>query len=214
MKIENQDIKDKIVEDCLEDVVFEGWNENTIKNSFKKNDINNEMFYDYFPRGVEDVILHFINLSDRKMVKTYNELKVKPKKTPEKIKTMLLIRFRQHNSHKECIRRASRMLILNQNIFLSSKSLYSTIDLIWRTCEDNSTDFSFYTKRVSLSMLYISVFISWLNDYENNLDETENFIDRRLADVAFFGKYSSSFKNNLNNVFSNFQNFGFNNSKY
>ena len=63
-------------------------------------------------------------------------------------------------------------------------------------------------------MLYISVFISWLNDYENNLDETESFIDRRLADVAFFGKYSSSFKNNLNNVFSNFQNFGFNNSKY
>ena len=82
MKIENQEIKDKIVEDCLEDVVFEGWNENTIKNSFKKNNINTEMFYDYFPLGVEDVILHFINLSDRKMVKAYNELKVKPKNTP------------------------------------------------------------------------------------------------------------------------------------
>ena len=214
MKKSNQDIKDKIIEDCLEDVVFDGWNENTLKNSFKKNNVNIDMFYDFFPNGVEDVILHFINYSDRKMLETYNEIKVKPKNIPEKIKTLLLIRFSQHNSHKEAIRRASRMLILNQNIFLSSKSLYSTVDLIWRTCEDKSTDFSFYSKRFSLSMLYISVFISWLNDYENNLKDTEDFINRRLHDVAFFGKYSSSIKSGLNNVFNNFQNFDFNKSRY
>ncbi len=209
MKKNLEKIKDKIIEDSIQDIIFEGWNEKTIKKSFKKNKVDTELFFELFPKGTKDAIMHYIDLADRKMVTSYNKIKMKPKKLSEKIKSLILIRFKQENHNKEAIRKASRTLIINQNLFLSSKTLYKTIDLIWRTAGDTSTDFSFYTKRFSLSGIYMAAFIAWLNDYENNLDEIESFIDRRLYEIALFGKFSSPIKDNLNQFFNKFQNYNF-----
>ena len=64
--------------------------------------------------------------------------------------------------------------------------LYKTCDIIWRDCEDKSTDFSFYTKRLILSGVYSSTLSYWLN--ENDFTKVENFLQRRLDNVSNFGK--------------------------
>ena len=49
---------------------------------------------------------------------------------------------------------------------------------------DKSTDFSFYTRRISLAAVYTSTLLFWLNDKSDNNIETEFFLDRRLKDIS------------------------------
>ena len=61
---------------------------------------------------------------------------------------------------------------------------YRTCNSIWRIAGDKSTDFSFYTRRISLAAVYTSTLLFWLNDKSNNSIETELFLDRRLKDIS------------------------------
>ena len=61
---------------------------------------------------------------------------------------------------------------------------------------DKSTDFSFYTRRISLAAVYTSTLLFWLNDKSNNNIETEFFLDRRLKDISKI----SSFKRPLSDL--------------
>ena len=48
---------------------------------------------------------------------------------------------------------------------------------MWRTSGDSSTDFSFYTKRVILSGVYVSTLMFWLNDETDNYETKVKFSD-------------------------------------
>jgi ubiquinone biosynthesis protein COQ9 len=49
---------------------------------------------------------------------------------------------------------------------------------------DQSTDFSFYTKRASLAAVYSSTLLFWLNDTSSEQNKTAEFLDRRLYDIS------------------------------
>ena len=75
--------------------------------------------------------------------------------------------------------------------------LYNTCDRIWRVSGDQSTDFSFYTKRLILSGVYSSTLMYWIQDDTGDLKSTEEFLNRRLEDVSKIGKakqFSSKLK--------------------
>ena len=55
---------------------------------------------------------------------------------------------------------------------------------MWRAAGDTSTDYNFYTKRVTLSAVYSATLLAFLSDNSADMEETEAFLDRRLADVA------------------------------
>ena len=70
---------------------------------------------------------------------------------------------------------------------------------------DTSTDFSFYTKRISLAAVYSSTLLFWLNDVSSKQDETSQFLDRRLYDISPISNLKKPFstlkkiKKNINN---------------
>ena len=67
---------------------------------------------------------------------------------------------------------------------------------------DKATDFSFYTKRVSLAAVYTSTLLFWLNDSSIDEENTEYFLDRRLNDISKISKFKKPF-NVLKNLSSN-----------
>ena len=44
------------------------------------------------------------------------------------------------------------------------RSVYETVDGIWYAAGDSATDFSFYTKRVTLAAIYAATLPYWLED--------------------------------------------------
>ena len=64
---------------------------------------------------------------------------------------------------------------------------------MWRIAGDKSTDFSFYTRRISLATVYTSTLLFWLNDESNDNVETEFFLDRRLRDINKISSFKKPF---------------------
>ena len=56
------------------------------------------------------------------------------------------------------------------------------MDSIWHHAGCKSTDFNWYTKRLSLLAIYKSTELAMMNDKSEDFAETWSFLDRRLAD--------------------------------
>ncbi len=50
------------------------------------------------------------------------------------------------------------------------------------------TDFSFYTKRLTLAAIYGAAVLYWLDDRSEGFADTRAFLDRRLADAVRVGR--------------------------
>ena len=107
----------------------------------------------------------------------------KPERIPEKIKKIIMIRLNLCEKYKEAVRSSISLTAIPKNTKISFNILYRTCNSIWRMAGDKSTDFSFYTRRISLAAVYTSTLFFWLNDKSNNNIETEYFLDRRLKDI-------------------------------
>ena len=53
------------------------------------------------------------------------------------------------NEDKIFYKKTFNHLLIPQNSNVMKKSLYNTVDTMWYLAGDNSTDFSFYTKRIT-----------------------------------------------------------------
>ena len=104
--------------------------------------------------------------------------------------------------HREAVRRAVATKILPWNAGPTGSALYRTVDLLWRLAGDHATDFSFYTKRVTLAGIYGSTLLYWLSDESDHQADTKAFLKRRLQNVADFGRWKKECKNTLHKVFS------------
>ena len=77
------------------------------------------------------------------------------------------------------------------------KNLYDTVDNIWYFAGDNSTDFSFYTKRFSLAIIYVNALFVF---YNKNIQESELNIENNLRKISKIPKIKNRFafiKDNL-----------------
>ena len=84
------------------------------------------------------------------------------------------------------MRRCLTFLALPSHAGISLKCTYNTVSEIWYAIGDQSTDFSFYSKRALLAPVLGSTTLYWLadeGDGQGNFPDTWAFLDRRIADV-------------------------------
>jgi len=123
-------------------------------------------------------------MADDEMVARFEALADKPQKVHLMIRALILIWLQQEATNKEAVRRAFGVLALPANAAQSARTLYRTVDVMWRAAGQRDTDFSFYTKRATLAAVYSSTMLAWLADSGSDMVATEAFLDRRLKDVA------------------------------
>ena len=215
--IDNTDIKFELVIAMLPHVPFDGWTWVAMENGavdigFEKTKTENKrinIYKNLFHNGAIDFIEVFSEIIDIEVKNNYNDIENKPLRIPEKIKKLILIRFSLCHKYKEAIRSSLSITALPNNSKISIKMLYRTCNSIWRISGDNATDFSFYTKRISLAAVYSSTLFFWLNDESIDNKNTEQFLDRRLNDISKISKFKKpfnefkSFSSNLKNTKDN-----------
>ena len=216
MKTENLDnykIRIDLIRAMLTHVPFDGWTWEAMEQgaadiNFEKKKTSSlriKIFKDLFKNGPIDFIDVFSEIIDLEVKENYNLIEFKPERVPEKIKKIIMIRLNLCQRYKEAVRSSISLTAMPVNARASLQILYRTCNSIWRVAGDKSTDFSFYTRRISLAAVYTSTLLFWLNDNSNNNIETEFFLDRRLKDI---GKISSlkkpiyDLKNYTNNFHS------------
>lgn len=173
----------KLLKAALPLVAFDGWTNETMSQAASDAGIAAAEIQLLFPRGTVDLIEAFSNWADGQMLDAMEHKDLKTMKIREKITFAVRTRLEVLEPHKEAARRATSLLALPIHGVLSARMLYRTTDQIWRGIGDVSTDFNFYTKRVTLAGVYSTTLLAWLNDESEAHSETWAFLDRRIGDV-------------------------------
>ena len=204
-------IRFDLIKAMLPHVPFDGWSweameQGAIDIGFenkKKPTLRMDIYKDTFKNGSIEFIDVFSEMIDLEVKENYDLIGSKPERVPEKIKKIIIIRLNSCQKYKEAIRKSISITAIPSNAKISLNILYRTCNSIWRMAGDKSTDFSFYTRRMSLAAVYTSTLLFWLNDSSHNHIETESFLDRRLNDISKISTFKKPFYT-LKNISNNF----------
>ena len=190
--LDNNQIRIDLIKAMLTHVPFDGWTWEAMEQGAldigfekkKNSSFRIKIFKDLFKNGSIDFIDIFSEIIDLEVKENYNLIEPKPERVPDKIKKIIMIRLNLCQKYKEAVRSSISLTAIPVNAKISLNILYRTCNSMWRIVGDKSTDFSFYTRRISLAAVYTSTLLFWLNDKSNNNVETEFFLERRLKDIS------------------------------
>jgi len=176
-------LRDEILLAALPHIPFDGWTRRAMQAGARDLGRDATEADRAFPYGAADMIAHYSDLADRRMVAEMERRGVAQMKVRERIATAIRVRLEQAAPHKDAVRRALTVLALPTNAPAALRSLYRTVNAIWVAAGDTATDWNFYSKRGLLAGVFSSTVLCWFDDTSEGHAETWTFLDRRIEDV-------------------------------
>ena len=175
-------VKDQLLDAILAHVPFDGWSDTAFRAAVSETGIAPAVARGVCPRGAVDLALAYHARGDRDMVRRLNLADLSQMRFRDRI--VAAVRFRlEAVEDKEAVRRGAALFALPQHAADGAKAVWSTVDLIWSTLGDSSTDVNWYTKRATLAGVYSATVLYWLGDDSIDNQRTWRFLDRRVEDV-------------------------------
>lgn len=187
-------LRDDLLRAALAHVPFDGWTAAALRRGAEDIGIAKDVAVDAFPGGAADMVEHFSDWSDRRMLESLETMGLPSMRVTERVRTAVEVRLRQAEQYREAVQRSLAFLAMPQNALLGAKLLYRTVDAIWHAAGDTATDWNFYSKRGLLAGVFSATVLYWLNDRSEGFTDSLDFLDRRLRDVAGIGKAKAKFK--------------------
>ncbi|XP_067651423.1 ubiquinone biosynthesis protein COQ9, mitochondrial-like isoform X2 [Haliotis asinina] len=191
---EDHQIKQRILEAALAFVPQHGWSKNALAAGAEMEGLP-PVAHGMFPRGGVELVHYLYMRSNQQLANTLaaevKELHTQGAEKPQTrpfIARAVQIRLRMLIPYMEHWPQAMAMQALPQNAKESWCNLATLTDDIWYHVGDRSTDFNWYTKRASLAAVYKATEIFMIQDRSEDYTDTWAFLDRRLNNVAAFGK--------------------------
>ena len=177
-----------------ENAVFDGWTRAAVDSAAQQLGIDPVKARLAMPKGQAAMIDLYIREVDRALEGWFTPQRLKGLKIREKIRALVWRRLEIMGPAREAVRRALAILAMPQNLPLALRISWRTADLMWRIAGDTNTDFNHYTKRMTLSAVYGSTLLVWLDDQSEGWQETSAFLDRRIDDVMKFEKWKAEWR--------------------
>ncbi len=188
-------VRDAVLEAALPNVAFDGWSESLLRDAIAAADVNESEARMAFPRGVVDLAAAAHRQGDRRL-REQMEAADEVLRIREKITKAVRVRLEIAGEHEEAVRRAAALFALPHNAAQGARLTWGTADTIWKIVGDNSEDYNWYTKRLTLSGVYSATLLYWLGDTSLDKEATWRFLDRRIDDVMRFEKVKAVTRNN------------------
>jgi ubiquinone biosynthesis protein COQ9 len=177
-----------------ENAVFDGWTGAAVDSAAAALGIDRDQARLAVPKSQSGMIDIYIQAVDRSLETQLTPDRLAGLKIREKIRLLVWQRLQIMGPAREAVRRGLAVLALPTNLTLGARSGWRTADLMWRLAGDTSTDFNFYTKRLTLGAVYASTLLTWLDDQSEGWRDTAAFLDRRIDDVMRFEKAKAQWR--------------------
>lgn len=170
----------EILRKALDDAPFDGFTPALLENAAKAAGIGTIERMRLFPDGVLSLLEHFSTWADDEMLARlatddWAEMKIRAR-----IQRAIVARLDVLRPYKEAARRAGSFLSLPPNAPRAARLVWHTADAIWRAVGDRSSDFTYYTKRLSLSAVWSATLLRWFNDDSEDEAATQAFLIARI----------------------------------
>ena len=182
----DNDVKARVLDAALAHVPFDGWSDRTLQAAMTEAGLDAAIGRMLFPRGGVDLALAYHARGDAAMVARLEATDLSALRFRDRIATA--IRTRLELSDRELVRRGTTLFALPQHAADGAAALWQTADQVWTALGDSSQDFSWYTKRLTLSAVHAATVLFWLGDETPGHQATWDFLDRRIEGVMRFEK--------------------------
>ncbi len=167
----------------LTHVPFDGWSEAAIAAGIRDAGQRESLSILAFPDGPSSLAQYYSDFADQRMVAALNSDALGNMSIRQRITCAVRLRFDQAEDEREALKALMTWFATPAHQTLGAKSLYQTVDSIWRAIGDTSTDFNFYSKRAILAGVLAATVLYWLGDESKDRADTNAFLDRRIEDV-------------------------------
>jgi|SRR5579871_1047089 len=184
-------VRERILREALTQIPVTGFSDATLSAAAAATGISKRELQDAFPKGPASLAEAFSHWADSRML----EMLEKPQpeqRMRDRIASAVRARIEVLIPHKEAARRAAAFLAQPQNAVLAARLTMRTVDAMWRAVGDRSSDFSYYTKRATLTGVYAATFAYWLSDSSEGCQATWTFLGHRIDNVMQFEKLKSA----------------------
>ena len=179
-----------------ENAVFDGWSEAAVHSAAGQLGIDPAQARLAFPKDAPHMIKAWIEGVDAAMTAHFTPDVIAAMKVRDRIRSMIWFRLDLMAPAREALRKGLAILAMPQNLALALRTGWRSADVIWRLAGDTATDYNHYTKRLTLSAVYTSTLLAWLDDDSEGFAQTGAFLDRRLHDVMKFEKWKTEWRGN------------------
>ncbi|MGZ8410628.1 MAG: COQ9 family protein [Hyphomicrobium sp.] len=204
MDSEYQEAREKILFATLPNVAFDGWVERTLKMGAESAGYAPDMAARVFPDGARDAIRFWSNRDDRWMLGEMGKAERTALPFREKIIEAVRLRIDVNAPYREAVRRTLSFLALPQNAGLGARNAFDAVSAIWYAVGDTSTDLNFYTKRLTLTPIYVATILYWIDDSSEGSAASWGFLRRRIDDAMAIPKIRARFGDALSALTSPF----------
>ncbi|HWJ37462.1 MAG TPA: COQ9 family protein [Sphingomicrobium sp.] len=177
-----------------ENAVFDGWTRAAVDSAARQLGVDPVQARLAVPKSQVGMIDLYIQEIDRALEAYFVPERIEGLKIREKIRVLVWHRLQAMGPAREAVRRAIGILAMPQNLPNALRIGWRTADLMWRLAGDTSSDFNHYTKRMTLSAVYGSTLLVWLDDKSEGWAETAAFLDRRIEDVMKFERFKADWR--------------------
>lgn len=194
-------LRDQILLATLPLVEERGWTWDLVQKAAAECKAQDEVKDGLFPNGLVDVVAHFSDYTDRKMIEKLSKLSTKTLRSKDKIRLAVLTRNKILENQKNLVKTSMAFWAMPSHLIQGQRVLWRTSDRIWTWAGDNSTDYNRQTKRALLSSILMGTYMVWIGDESEENLITQAFLDRRLENVMEFGHTIGTIKKIVPNLF-------------
>lgn len=205
MILDSIETREKILAEFLQVCAFEGWNNDALRISLEKCGIDPKFSTLIFENGCLDLAEFYIESGNKKAAQKISRIEnFAGRKIRDKIRLALYSRFEVEEENKIALQRLTNFYLNPKNLtsfetgprpmIQALNSCYKIADFIWREINDQSTDFNFYTKRLTLGKIILRSIFVFVKDDSENSQTTKKFIDEQIEKVMKFEKFKAQVK--------------------
>ena len=187
--------KRQLLDAILPHVAFAGWSDTAFTAALAETGITPAQAKTLCPRGAVDLAIASHRLGDAAMVEAVRAADLSAMRFRDKVAFAVRARINAITD-KEAVRRGTALFSLPHMAADGAKLVWGTADAIWDILGDTSTDVNWYTKRATLSGVWVATVLFWLGDDSLHAQATDAFIDRRIDNVMQVEKVKAQVNGN------------------
>ncbi|SER74745.1 COQ9 family protein [Sphingobium sp. YR768] len=173
---------------------FDGWRSPAVAMAAQEKGVDPDIAALAFADGPVDMIDAWFASIDAQMLamlppETLGALSIR-----KRIIALIEARLTLLAPDREALRRAIAILALPTNAARATKLGWRAADMMWRAAGDTATDFAHYSKRTTLTAVYASTLLAFVNDESEGHADSRAFLARRIEGVMRFEKAKAKLK--------------------
>jgi len=173
---------------------FDGWSDAAVKSAAEEIGVDPDVAALAVKGGAMTLIDAWIESIDLELAERLPPEKLNAMKIRQRITALLATRMEIMAADREALRRAMAIMAMPQNLAKATKIGWRSADRMWRLAGDTASDFNHYTKRMTLSAVYGSLLVVFVNDDSEDFADSRAFLDRRIDNVMQFEKVKAQAK--------------------